>query len=85
MTFHTKTLMGAKSLCIWFDKIGGFIKTQNGIKRLVLFDYLWFDKICERVKNLINEKSGIRDSINHNFGKIRIDSYSSIPIRKNFS
>ena len=85
MTFHTKTSMGAKSLCIWFDKIVGFIKTHNGIKSLVLFDYLWFDKICERVKNLISEKSGIRDSINHNFQKTRIDSYNSIPIRKQFS
>ena len=85
MTFHAKTSMGAKSLCIWFDKIVGFIKTRNGIKSLVLFDYLWFDKICERVKNLISEKSGIRDSINHNFQKIRIDSYNSIPIRKQFS
>ena len=27
-------------------------------------------------------KSGITDSINHNFGKIRIDSYNSLPIEK---
>ena len=28
------------------------------------------------------EKSGITESINHNFGKIRIDSYNSLPIEK---
>ena len=29
-----------------------------------------------------SEKSGITDSINHNFGRIRIDSYDSLPIEK---
>ena len=38
--------------------------------------------ICNRIKYLISEKSGITDSINHNFGKIKIDSCSSLPIEK---
>ena len=38
--------------------------------------------ICNRIKYLISEKSGITDSINHNFGKIRIDSCNSLPIEK---
>ena len=29
-----------------------------------------------------SEKSVITNSINHNFGKIRIDSYNSLPIKK---
>ena len=41
-----------------------------------------FDKICDKIKYVISKKSGITDSINHNFGKIRIDSYSSLPIEK---
>ena len=41
-----------------------------------------FDKICDKSKYLISENSGITDSINHNFGKIRIDSYNSLPIEK---
>ena len=49
---------------------------------LVLFDNGLFDKICDRIKYLISEKSGIADSINHNLGKIRIDSYNSLPIEK---
>ena len=48
---------------------------------LVLFGYGLFDKICDKIKYLISEKPGIRDS-NHNFGKIRIGSYNSLPIEK---
>ena len=39
-------------------------------------------KICDKIKYLISGKSGITDSINLNFGKIRIDSYNSLPIEK---
>ena len=34
------------------------------------------------IKYLIIKKSGITDSINHNFARIRIDSYNSLPIEK---
>ena len=40
------------------------------------------DKICDKIIYLISEKSGTTDSINHNFGEIRIDSYNSLPIEK---
>ena len=39
-------------------------------------------KFCDRIKYLITEKSGIPESINHNFGKIRIDSNNFLPIEK---
>ena len=71
---------------IRFDKIDGFFKAHGGeFGHLVLFDCLIYglsDKICEKSKYLISEKSGITDSINHNFGKIRIDSYNSLSIEK---
>ena len=67
---------------IRFNKIDGFIKTHNGFRSLVLFDYWWFDKICCRIKYLISERCGITDSINQNFGKIRINLYNSLPIKK---
>ena len=35
-----------------------------------------FDEIYDKIKYLISEKSDITDSINHNFGKIKIDSYN---------
>ena len=40
------------------------------------------DKICDKIKYLISKNSGITNSINYNFGKIRIDSYNSLPIKK---
>ena len=48
----------------------------------MLFDYGLFDKICDKIKYILSEKSGITDSINHNFGKMRIDSYNSLRIEK---
>ena len=76
-----KTSMGPKSLRIRFDKIDGFIWVGcDEFRHLVLFDYGLFDNICDKIKYLMNEKSGITDSINHNFGKIRIASYKFLPI-----
>ena len=74
--------MGAKPLHIRIDKIDGFIKIHNEIRYLVLFDYSYCNKNSDKIKYLISEKSGITDSINHNFGRIRIDSYDSLPIEK---
>ena len=65
------------------DKIDVFIMVLDGkIKQLVLFDYGLFDKICDKIKYLISEKNCITDSINHNFGKMIIDSYNSLSIQK---
>ena len=77
-----KTSTNAKPWRMRFNKIDAFIKTHNGIRCLVLFDYGWFDKMSDRIKYLISEKSGITDSINQNFGKIRSDSYNSLPVEK---
>ena len=78
-----KTLIDPKQLHISFDKIDGFIRVCGGeFRHLVLFYYGLFEKICDKIKYLIREKCGITDSINHNFGEIRIDSYSSLPTEK---
>ena len=42
----------------------------------------FFYKICDRIKYLISEKNGITGSINHNFGKIRIDLYNYLSIEQ---
>ena len=68
---------------IRFDKIDGFIRVLDGkIKFIVLFDYGLLDKICSKIKYLTGKKSGITNSINYKFGKIKIDSYNSLPIKK---
>ena len=78
-----KTPTGPKPLRIRFNKIDGFIIALDGkIKHLVLFDYRFLDKICDKIKYLISKKSGITNSINYNFGKIKIDSYNSLSIKK---
>ena len=78
-----KTSTGPKALRIRFDEIDGFIRVRGGeFRYLVLFDHGLFDKICDKIKHLISEKIGIIYSISHNFGKIRIDSYNSLPIEK---
>ena len=77
-----KTSAGAKRLRIRLDKIDAFIKIHDRIRYLVLFDYSYCDKICVKIRYLLIEKSGITDSINHNFAKITIDSYDFLPIEK---
>ena len=64
----------------YFDKIDEFIIFLDGkMKHLILFDHGFFNKICDKIKYFISRKSGITNIINHNFGKIRIDSYNSLP------
>ena len=70
-----KNSTGAKPLRIRFDKIDEFTKIHDSIRCLVLLDYSYFDKICDKFKYLISEESGLKNIINHNFARIRIDSY----------
>ena len=70
-------------MCITLDKIDGFIRfCGDEFRLLVLRDNGLFDKFVDNIKRLIRKKGGIRDSINHNFRKIKIDSYNSFPIEK---
>ena len=72
-----------KPLRMRLDKIGGFITSLYGkIKYLILFDYGLFNKISDKIKYLISKKSGIASSINHNFGKFKIDSSNSLPVKR---
>ena len=68
-----KILIGAKPLRIRFNEINGFIKVYDGIRHQVLFGPRWYDAIYNMIRYLTSEKSGITDSINHNFARIRID------------
>ena len=76
-----RSLTGAKLLLIGHDKIDGFIKIHNKIRYLVLIDD-WCNKICDEFKYFVSKKSGITDSINHNFGIMRIYSYDPLLIEK---
>ena len=74
--------MGSLALCIRFNKVDEFIRSYDVIRYLVVLDQNWFDKICNSIKYLISKENSIADSINHNFARIRIDSYNSLPIAK---
>ena len=41
-----------------------------------------FDKTCDKINHLISDESCITDSTNHNFGRITIDSFNSLPFAK---
>ena len=82
MTFHTKLSWEAKSLRIRFDVIYGFINIYDGIRYLVLFGFELYDAIYKRFRYRIGKKSSSTDSINHNFARVRIDSYNFLPIEK---
>ena len=71
--------MISKQFRIRFYKIDRFIKIYDGIKYLVLLNCTWLDEIYDRIWYVISDISGITDSINHNFAKIRIDSCNFLP------
>ena len=77
-----KTFMGAKPLRISFDKVDGFIKTYDGTRYLVLIDPKRYDAIYDRIRYRVSKKHGITYSINHNFARIRIDSYNPLYLEK---
>ena len=74
--------MSSTPLRVRFDKIDGYIKIDDRIRYLVLFGHGWYDEICDRIKYLISKRSGIADSTNHNFARIRIDLHTSLPSEK---
>ena len=82
MTFHIKILQVQNHCVLGSMKQIDLLIFYDGIGYLVLFGSGWYDIIYNRIKYLISEKSGITNSINHNFARIRIDSYNSLPKEK---
>ena len=64
-------------MCIRFTKIDGFIRVYDGTRYLVLFGSERYNAIYDRIDYLINKKSDVEYIINHNFARIRIDSYKT--------
>ena len=81
-----KTLIGSKPLRITFNKIDGVIRVCDETRYLVLFGaekYDFIEFIYNRIRYLIEIKSGITYVISHDYAKIKIDSYDSLPLEKN--
>ena len=75
-----KTLIDANSLCVRLDKIHEFIRSFDGTRYLVLFGCDKYDSIYNRIRCFIMLKSGITYIVPHSYSKIKIDSYSSLPL-----
>ena len=74
-----KTLIGPKPLRIKFNKIDGFIRVYDGTRYLVLFADEKYDFIYNRIRYLIGVKSVITYIVSHNYKKIQVDLYNSLP------
>ena len=77
-----KTLIGPKPLSISFNKIGGSIIIYDGTRYLVLFGAEKYDSIFNRITYLKGIKSGITYIISHNYIRIKVGSYDSLPPEK---
>ena len=77
-----KNLMDAKLLCLNRDKIDEFIRVYDGTRYFVLFKSAKYDFIYNRIRQLISVKSDITYTIFHNYAKIKIGSYNSLPLEK---
>ena len=77
-----KTLIGAKSLHIRFDKIDRFIKIYDETWCLIVFGSEIYDAIYNRIRDLICLKSSVTYVFSHYYPKIKVDSYDSLPIEK---
>ena len=67
---------------IRFNKIDGFIRVYDGTRYLVLFGSEKYDSFHNRIRYLISVKNGITYIISHNYAKIKVDSYDSLPQEK---
>ena len=72
----------AKPFRIALDKIDGFIRIYDGTRYLVLFGREKRDSIFNRIRYLISLKGGVTYIISHNYAKIKVDSYNSLPLEK---
>ena len=75
-------MTGVKSLSIRFNKIDGFLRVYDGTRYLSLFGGEKYDFIYNRIIYLIGVKSGIAYVIPHNYAKIKVNSYNSLPQEK---
>ena len=77
--------MGVKPLRIRFDEVYEVIKIYDETRYLELLGSWFYNRIYDRSNYLKGEKSNYKYGLNHNFARIRINSYDSLPIEKIFT
>ena len=78
-------MIDPKALHMRLYKIDGFIRIYDGTNYLALFDSEKYDAIYNRMRYIISLKSDITYIFSHNFAKIKIDSFDSLPMEKIFT
>ena len=77
-----KTFIGAKPWRIRFNKVDGFIRVHDGTRYSVIFGPEKHDAIYKRTGYLKSQESCITYVISHNYARIKIDLYDSLPLEK---
>ena len=67
---------------ISFVKVDGFITVYDGIRYLVLFGLKNYDAIYNKIRYLIGVKSGMTYTFFHNYARIKVHSYDSLPLEE---
>ena len=80
-----RILIGAKTLCIKFDKIDRLIRVYNGTRYLVLFAPEKYDAICNKITSLISKNSGIIYVISQSHARLKVDSFDFLALEKNIN
>ena len=70
---------------IRFDKIERFIRIYDGTRYLILFGAEKYDFIYNKIRYLIEVKSGITYVISNIYTKTKTDSYNSLSLEKKFT
>ena len=82
MTLHRKFWFVQKYFFVRFDKVDGFIRVYDGTRYLVLLDPEKYEVFYNGIICLISQKSVITFFSSRNYGKVKIDSFDSLPLEK---
>ena len=75
-------MIDAKPLRIRFIKIFGFVIVYDVARYLILLRGERYDFMYNMIRYLIGVKSSITYVVSHNFAKIQVDSFDSLPLGK---
>ena len=77
-----KNLFSSKPLRTSFDEVDRLIRAYDEIRYLVLSAPRKHDDNYNRIRYLISHNSSIKYTFAHNYTKIKVDSYDSLPLEK---
>ena len=75
-------MIDAKPLRIRFIKIFGFVIVYDVARYLILLRGERYDFMYNMIRYLIGVKSSITFVVSHNYAKIQVDSFDSLPLGK---